>query len=124
MESHPRGSQEGRGRMGTQRTLVIAECGSSWHFGLDPIGNAKCMIQAAKDCGADAVKFQYCSDAAAMAKRRGLPDAEAMYRRYLQYPVEYLRHFKTHADSVGIEFMCTVYLPQDITVVESLVKRF
>ncbi len=107
------------------RTLVIAECGSSWHFGLNPIGNAFKMIEAAKACDASAVKFQFTSNATAMAKRRNLgPDAEAMYRRYLQYPVEYLHKFKAKCDEVGVEFMCTVFLIEDIATIAPLVKRF
>lgn len=104
-------------------TFVIAECGSSWNFGLDPIGNACRMIEAAKEANANAAKFQWTSDASAMAKRRGLPDSEAMYRRYLQYPVDYLHKFKAKCDEVGIEFMCTVYLIEDIPVIAPLVKR-
>ena len=108
-----------------ERTFVIAECGSSWNFGLDPIGNAYRMIEAAKACDASAVKFQFTSDATAMAKRRGLgADAEAMYRRYLQYPVEYLHKFKAKCDEVGLEFMTTVFLIEDIPTIAPLVSRF
>jgi sialic acid synthase SpsE len=50
--------------------LIIAEAGSAWQFGRLPLRNAKQAIAIAKACGADAVKFQWCSDGHAMAKRR------------------------------------------------------
>lgn len=112
-------------------TLIIAELGSSWRFGTemtclpDRLSNPERMIQEAKSCGADAVKFQWTSDGTAMAKRRGLgDDAAKMYTKYLQYPKEHLTRFKAACDAEAIEFMCTVYLPQDIPVIAPLVKRF
>lgn len=104
------------------RTLVIAECGSSWDCDLS---KAFRLIDAAKECGADVAKFQWTSNAFAMAKRRGLgANAAAMYVKYLQYPVDTLRQLKAHCDEVGIEFMVTVYLPEDIKTIDPLVKRF
>lgn len=105
-------------------TFLIAECGSCWRFGQDPISNAFSMIEAAKECGADAAKFQWTSDPTAMAKRRNLPEAEAMYRQYLAYPIDYLQKFKAHCDKVGIEFMVTCYLSKDIGKIAPLVSRF
>ena len=104
-----------------ERTFVISEAACTWSFGLDPIGNAYRSIEAAKSCGADAWKTQFTSDATAMAKRRGLgADAQAMYAKYLQYPVEYLHKFKAKCDEVGVIFMCSVFLPKDCDAVSSL----
>lgn len=104
------------------RTLVIAECGSSWDCDLS---KAFRLIDAAKACDADVAKFQWTSNAFAMARRRGLgSDAAAMYVKYLQYPVDTLRKLKAHCDEVGIEFMVTVYLIEDIATIAPLVKRF
>lgn len=105
------------------RVFVIAECGSCWRFG-DQLVSARRMIRLAKDCDADAAKFQWTSDAAAMAKRRELPNAEEMYRRYVHFPSDWLPELKAMCDNAGIEFMCTVYLPQDIPTIAPLVKRF
>jgi sialic acid synthase SpsE len=104
------------------RTFVIAEAGSSHD---NDLAKAYRLIEAAKECGADAVKFQWTSKGAYMAKRRGLGgDASVMYQTYLQKPESWLYSLKQHADKVGIEFMCTAYLIEDIAVLAPLVKRF
>jgi sialic acid synthase SpsE len=105
------------------RTFVIAEAGSSHDNDLQ---KAYRLIEAAKGCGADAVKFQWTSSAAAMAQRRGLKssDAYVMYLAYLQKPVSWLESLKAHADKVGILFMCTTYLIEDIKEVAPLVPYF
>src|SRR6185295_7116565 len=96
-------------------TLIIAEAGSSHDNDLQ---KAYRLIEAAKECGADAVKFQWTSRAAFMAERRGLGLVVAsMYQDYLEKPVSWLESLKAHADKVGIEFMCTVYLIEDIAVI-------
>lgn len=107
-------------------TFVIAECGSSWRFGPDSehLSNAFRMIEAVKVCGADVAKFQWCSAPEQMAARRGVAENGAMYRRYLAYPVEWLARLKRKCDEAGIEFMCTVYVPEDVEVVAPLVQRF
>lgn len=102
-------------------TFIIAEAGSS-HDG--DIEKAYRLIEAAKECGSDAVKFQMCSDPAKMAKRRNAPEAEAMYRKYILPVVEWLPKLKAKCDEVGIEFMCTAYIPEDIHTIAPLVKRF
>ncbi len=104
--------------------FVIAEAGSSWDC---DESKAKRLIEAAKACGADAVKFQWTSNAKAMAERRLGPNAAGptqMYQRYLEYPLETLKRLKAHCDSVSIEFMVTVYLIEDIATIAPLVKRF
>lgn len=105
--------------------FIIAEAGSSWDCDLY---KALKLIDAAKECGADAVKFQWTSDAYKMAQRRQLGLAEesayGMYKKYLQYHPDFLNRFKEHCDSVGIEFMCTTYLIEDIATIAPLVKRF
>ena len=103
-------------------TLIIAEAGSSHDNDLQ---KAYRLIEAAKECGADAVKFQWTSDGNKMSLRRGLKvGGENMYSRWLEKPVSWLESLKAHADKVGIEFMCTVYLIEDIATIAPLVKRF
>lgn len=106
------------------RTLVIAECGSSWDC---DESKAFRLIEAAKACDADIAKFQWTSNAKAMAERRLGPNAVGptqMYKRYLEYPLETLMRLKAHCDSVGIEFLVTAYLIEDIATIAPLVKRF
>lgn len=100
-------------------TFIIAEAGSSHDNDLQ---KAHRLIEAAKECGADAVKFQWTSDAQKMGLRRGVN--YAMYYHYLEKPVSWLESLKAHADKVGIEFMCTVYLIEDIATIAPLVRRF
>jgi len=103
-------------------TFVIAEAGSSHD---NDLAKGYRLIEAAKECGADAVKFQWTSNAIHMANRRNAPiGVEAMYAKYLEKPVSWLESLKAHADKVGVEFMCTVYLIEDIATIAPLVKRF
>jgi sialic acid synthase SpsE len=105
--------------------FIIAECGSSWRFGTDHLANAYRMIEAAKECGADAVKFQWTSDGDGMAIRRKMSaEAGAMYGYYLQYPAAWLALLKAHAVKVGIQFGVTVFLPQDLEVIAHMVDFF
>ena len=103
------------------KTFVIGEVGSTWECDLT---KAFRLIRAAKECGADAVKFQFTSNPEKMAARRGIPDAAPMYRKYLAWPQGYIPELKAYADEVGIEWMCTVYIPEDIGVIAPYVKRF
>ena len=102
--------------------FIIAEAGSSHDNDLQ---KAYRLIEAAKECGADAVKFQWTSRPYSMSDRRGLGrKAGDMYAQYLYKPVAWLESLKTHCDKVGIEFMCTVYLIEDIATIAPLVSRF
>jgi N-acetylneuraminate synthase len=102
-------------------TFVIAECGSCHD---NSFTKALRLIDAAKDCGADAAKFQYWSHPGKLAARRKLgPEAKAIYERY-QLPKSWIPELKNYCDEAGIEFMCTAYLTEDIEVIEPYVKRF
>jgi len=102
-------------------TFVIAECGSCHD---NSFTKALRLIDAAKDCGADAAKFQYWSHPGKLAARRKLgPEAKAIYERY-QLPKSWIPELKNYCDEAGIEFMCTVYLTEDIEVVAPYVARF
>jgi len=111
--------------MSSNQVFVIAEAAATWMFGGDPLSNAYRSIEAAKACGANAWKTQWASSGVQMATRRGLDDAAGdMYERYLQYNPAWLQLLKAHAYKVGIEFMCTVFLPKDVAAIAPLVKRF
>lgn len=100
--------------------LVIAECGSC-HDG--DFKKALRLIDAARQVGADCAKVQFWSDADALARRRGVPDVyRDIYRRY-QVPKAWLTSLARHCRQVGIEFMVTCYLSNDLKRLASLSQR-
>lgn len=104
------------------RTLIISEPGMTWDRDLD---KAYRLIEAAKACGADIFKAQWTSSGAKIQQRRKVDRKyAAIYERGVQYPREWLEMLKARCEAAGLEFMATVYLPEDIPVVADLVKRF
>lgn len=101
-------------------TFVIAEAGSCHD---NQFGRAVNLILTAKRAGADACKFQFWSSAERLAERRNAAEYLDVYRKY-QVPAKWLPLLKAQCDHVGVEFMCTVYLPEDIPVIAPFVKRF
>lgn len=102
------------------KTFVIAECGSC-HDG--SFGKAQRLIETAKECGADAAKFQYWSSPAQLARRRNANEALGLYSQH-QLPADWLSRLEAYCGRLGLEFMCTTYLLEDIAVVAPHVKRF
>ena len=103
-------------------TFVIAEAACTWEGSLEEAGKS---IKAAKACGADAWKTQWTSDHAAIARRR-CEEMEEELEVYslLAWPKEYHAQLKALCDLEGIEYMCTVFLPDDVEVIAPYVKRF
>lgn len=94
------------------KPFVIAEVGSNW----TNFQEAKDSIQIAKQCGADAVKFQVFS-------RHGLYGFEkedCSLEHAL--PLEWLPQLKEKADACGIEFMCTAFSPELVEAVDPFVE--
>ncbi len=102
------------------KTFVIAEAGSSHD---NDLSKAYRLIEAAKECGADACKFQYWSSSKALADRRRIPLAEPVYAKY-KLPEAWLEKLFLRCVEVGIEFMCTAYLIEDIPIIAPYVKLF
>lgn len=102
------------------KTFVIAEAGSCHDGSLE---QAYRLIATAKEAGADACKFQFWSDAARLATRRRAPAYQPLYEKY-RVPRDWLDDLKTWCDAAGLEFMCTVYLPEDVPVIAPYVARF
>lgn len=103
------------------RTFVIGEIGSC-HDG--SFEKAKRLIRAALDAGCNAAKGQFWSSSDRMAaRRRNADDYLAVYRRG-QMPVEWLPRLRGYAESIGIEWACSTYLPEDVRVVAPFVKLF
>jgi sialic acid synthase SpsE len=96
--------------LSADRTYVIAECGSC-HDG--DLGKALALVEAAAAAGADAAKFQYWSSAARMAERRRAPEYLEVYERYA-VPFDWLAMLQLRCGELGIEFMCSTYLPEDV----------
>ena len=104
----------------------IAEVGIN-HNG--DLAIAKQMINAAKDAGADAVKFQtfkadeFCGDPKQTFtyKSQGKKITESMlsmFKRF-EFPSEYWKIIKAHCESVGITFFST---PQNLSDLDVLIK--
>lgn len=92
-------------------TFIIAEVGSNF----ENFEDAKTSISLAKNCGADAVKFQ-------MFSQKDLygfnVDPES------HNPIgAWIPKLKEKADSIGIEFMCTAFSPEGVKLVDPFVKR-
>ena len=74
------------------------------------------MIEAAVEAGADAIKGQWWSSPEAMATHRG--GNLELFQRY-HMPLEWLEDIPA-----GVDRMCTVYLPQDVSAVVDRVAKF
>ena len=101
------------------RTFVIAEAGANHNRCID---QAKALIDAAVDAGADACKFQTYSSNTLYAKQTG---DFAGYRNInqlikdLELPRHWQKELKNYCDDAGIEFMST---PFDERAVDELLQ--
>ena len=105
-------------------TYVIAEAGAC---GDGDLGKMRQQIAECAEAGAEAVKFQWTSNATAMASRRGaaLKDGyDLLYRRYLQWDPAWHEVLRADCDSREVDYMCTVYLPMDVEVIAPYVDHF
>lgn len=105
-------------------TYIIAEAGSC---GDALLPQMLCMIDDAKRSGADAVKFQWTSNPTLMSLQRGKAFENGyveVYGKYLQWPSWWHSVLALHAKDVGVDYLCTVYLDDDIAIVADHVSRF
>ena len=103
---------------------VIAEAGAC-HDGYMSVMRKMCY--EAYEAGADAIKFQWTSDANAMAERRGKAKEHgyaSIYQKYLQWPYAWHDELQKLTVELGMEYLCTVYLPEDVRLVAPYVERF
>ena len=107
--------------METRKTMIIAEIGSAWRFG--PASSVQMLdaVSIAKECGADAIKFQWTSDPRKMEQRREVPIGSY---DILAWPIMWFPQVAEAADELGIELMCTVFLPEDVEALNPYVKRW
>lgn len=104
----------------TRSCYVIAEAGSCHDGSLE---KAIQLIDTAHTAGANAVKFQWWSDSKALAIRRHDESLQSKYEPY-RMPEWWLPSLHAECEAVGIDFMCTVYMVQDIPVIAPFVKQF
>lgn len=102
------------------RTLVIGEAGSCHDGSLE---KAIRLVALGASVGADAVKFQWTSSAARLAERRHAPEYLAAYK-LIEHPVAWHGELYQACTRAGLEYMTTVYLPEDVAVIAPWVKRF
>lgn len=98
--------------------FIIAEAGIAFERNRSALLD---MVAIAKSAGADAIKFQWWSSPMRMAEHRGR-GLELFSAHCL--PIEWLQEARAMALSLGLEFMATVYVPEDIPVIAPLVSRF
>jgi len=110
--------------MVTKTPYVIAEAGSCGDSNLDK------MIQQVEECagaGADAVKFQWTSNPFAMAKRRGKALSAGyagVYKKYIAWPEAWHKELSNRCNELDIDYMCAVYLEQDVEVIAPYVAHY
>lgn len=113
--------------------FVIAEAGSNWHVGDDPLKNeeqAYGLIDAAAEAGADAVKFQVFRAAATYAKGAGLPNylaaetgsIESLFET-LAMPYDMIPKLAKRCDEKGIEFMASAFSLDDFNAIDPYVHK-
>lgn len=112
---------------GNIKTFIIAEAGCN-HQGNMLL--AKKMIKKAKECNADAIKFQYFSTEEIIEYEKQNPPS--LYTKgtfakikATEFTIDQLYELKDYCDSVTIEFLCTPFInPERIGHLNSIVKRW
>jgi len=109
--------------------FVIAEAGSNWKRETEEKSRQAVsqMIKAAKESGADAIKFQIFRANTCYVEGAGksLYLDEDIYPLFesLEFPYEWVPDVAKECQIVGIEFMASVFSPEDFTIVDPYVKR-
>lgn len=99
------------------KTFLIAETGSNWE---GSIAKAKKLVLECKKAGANAVKFQ-------MWRAEDLYPKHALFKIIKKSELSFqdVKTIKNYADSIGIEFFCSVFYPEAVDFLESIdVKRY
>jgi sialic acid synthase SpsE len=104
-------------------TTLIAEAGSCGDASLAKMED---LITVAASVGATAVKFQWTSSAKKMAKRRHATKTPfaTHYKKFLEWPVEWHEQLALIAKQRGVDYLCSVYLPEDVEVIAPHVSTF
>lgn len=113
----PSGREIGKGAP----VFIIAEIGSNWKT----LDDARMSIRAAKNCGADAVKFQaYTHEALYGSSRMEIVEIGPPVCTTIagQLPLEWLPELKFEAEKAGIEFLCSAFSPELVEAVNPFVN--
>lgn len=102
------------------RTTIVAEIGTTWRRDL---GRALGLIDACAECGVDVVKAQYVSDPERLARRRDAGEYLTSYYD-LKWNEAWHAQFAERCRSRGVQYACTVYLPEDVDVVAPFTSHF
>lgn len=116
--------------------FVIAEAGSNWKIGNDQESEreAFALIKAAKEAGADAVKFQVFRAHKIYAQNKNQGQADYLKNRVAQksihelfkeieMPYGLIKKLYHACEDEGIEFMASCFSKQDFDQVDPYVKR-
>ncbi len=106
-------------RLFEAKPYVIAEVGSNWKTLEDCLES----IRVAKECGADAVKFQAFNWPALYGSKVATIDGVELKYMRMQYELDlsWLHGLRAQADEVGIEFGCTAFSPELVAAVDPYV---
>ena len=99
------------------KVFSIAEIGSNWEGSL-AIG--KKIIKECKNADADAVKFQ-------MWRAEDLYPSHPLFKKIKKTELSFknAEKLKNYADSIGIEFFCSVFYPEAVNFLNNIgVKKF
>jgi N-acetylneuraminate synthase len=105
-------------------TFIIAELGSTWLYTTKQAVNlqhGKRLIALAAEAGCNAVKVQWVSDPAVMAKRRQVP---VDTYQSLAWPIAWHSILRDTAHALGLEYLSTVFLPCDVAKLSPYVDRY
>lgn len=112
--------------------FIIAEVGSNWHN----LDDCLLSIERAKECGADAVKFQaftteslYGVSPEKLLEREAIEAGERGFikvndhpTREYSLPLHWLPKLKEKAERISVEFMCSAFSPELIDAVDPFVN--
>ncbi len=119
---------------GLDKVFIIAEAGSNWRAGTlkDDLARSEQLINAAKDAGCDAIKFQvyradtvYVQNAggADYMQKMGIEESVIDVFKHLSMPYEMIPELHGMCQKIGIEFMATPFSKQDFAAVDPYVSR-
>lgn len=100
------------------KPYIIAEVGSNWECQNDLLGS----VIAAKEAGADAVKFQLFSAYDLYGPDAGITSGVAAAEYSKSYLEPYLPYLALHCGCVGIDFMCSAFSIEGYRRVDPFVK--
>ncbi|MFV0339950.1 MAG: GNAT family N-acetyltransferase, partial [Parachlamydiaceae bacterium] len=117
-----------------RKVFIIAEAGSNWKAGTfkEDLEQAYQLIQAAKESGADAVKFQTFRKEQVYVpnpgqsdylSKAGIQEDIGELFKELEMPDEMIPLLAKRAKEVGIEWMSSVFSERDFAEVDPYVKR-